>query len=78
MYVCACLCEPMCVHVCYECNMPMCCAQMRKRKFSGLEVILIVMFLLVFLVAVVLIVLMATGENGVIKDEGERQWLEYQ
>ncbi|XP_036392320.1 maltase-glucoamylase, intestinal [Megalops cyprinoides] len=42
---------------------------MGKRKFSGLEVTLIVMFLLVTVVAVVLVVLMATGEPAVIQDD---------
>ncbi|XP_045076887.1 sucrase-isomaltase, intestinal-like [Coregonus clupeaformis] len=42
---------------------------MGKRKFSGLEVTLTVMFLLMTTVAVALVVLMATGEPSVIKDE---------
>ncbi|XP_061072796.1 sucrase-isomaltase, intestinal [Conger conger] len=48
---------------------------MGKRKFSGLEIILIVMFLLVSVVAVALIALMATGENGVIKDDGDDKFV---
>ncbi|XP_064158335.1 sucrase-isomaltase, intestinal [Anguilla rostrata] len=43
---------------------------MGKRKFSGLEVILIVMFLLISVVAVALIVLLATADQTVIKDDG--------
>ncbi|KAL0973463.1 hypothetical protein UPYG_G00204070 [Umbra pygmaea] len=42
---------------------------MVKRKFSGLEISLIVMFLLVTTVAIALVSLMATGEPAVIKDE---------
>ncbi|XP_030650308.1 maltase-glucoamylase, intestinal [Chanos chanos] len=41
---------------------------MGKRKFSGLEIVLMVLFLMVTVVAVVLIVLMATGEPAVTKD----------
>nr|XP_046169636.1 maltase-glucoamylase, intestinal [Oncorhynchus gorbuscha]XP_046169637.1 maltase-glucoamylase, intestinal [Oncorhynchus gorbuscha]XP_046169639.1 maltase-glucoamylase, intestinal [Oncorhynchus gorbuscha]XP_046169640.1 maltase-glucoamylase, intestinal [Oncorhynchus gorbuscha] len=42
---------------------------MGNRKFSGLEVTLTVLFLLVTTVAVALVALMATGEPAVIKDE---------
>ncbi|XP_071390650.1 sucrase-isomaltase, intestinal [Centroberyx affinis] len=42
---------------------------MGKRRFSGLEVTLLVMFLLMSVVAVALIVLFVTGEPGVIKDD---------
>ncbi|KAJ8280469.1 hypothetical protein GJAV_G00054930 [Gymnothorax javanicus] len=42
---------------------------MGRRKFSGLEIALIVMFLLVSVVAVVLIALMAVGEETVTTDE---------
>ncbi|KAJ7995347.1 hypothetical protein DPEC_G00243620 [Dallia pectoralis] len=45
-------------------------AKMVRRKFSGLEISLIVMFLLVTTVAVALIVLMATGEPAVIAEGG--------
>ncbi|XP_040902104.1 maltase-glucoamylase, intestinal isoform X2 [Toxotes jaculatrix] len=42
---------------------------MGKRRFSGLEVSLMVMFALMSVTAIVLIVLFFTGEPGVIKDE---------
>ncbi|XP_071751949.2 sucrase-isomaltase, intestinal [Centroberyx gerrardi] len=42
---------------------------MGKRRFSGLEVTLMVMFLLMSVVAIALIVLFVTGEPGLIKDE---------
>ncbi|XP_028817377.1 maltase-glucoamylase, intestinal isoform X2 [Denticeps clupeoides] len=42
---------------------------MGKRKFSGLEVTLIVLFLLMSVVALALIVVLATGEPAVVKDE---------
>ena len=44
---------------------------MGKRKFSGLELILMAMFLLVSVVAVTLVVLLATGEPAVITEGGE-------
>ncbi|XP_048837847.1 sucrase-isomaltase, intestinal isoform X2 [Brienomyrus brachyistius] len=44
---------------------------MGKRKFSGLEVTLIVMFLLVAVVAIALVVVLATGEPAVITSEDE-------
>uniref|UniRef100_A0A9J8BUL3 alpha-glucosidase n=1 Tax=Cyprinus carpio carpio TaxID=630221 RepID=A0A9J8BUL3_CYPCA len=43
---------------------------MRKRHFTGLEVSLMVLFALVLVVAVAMIVLVATGEPGTIKDSG--------
>ncbi|XP_069543659.1 sucrase-isomaltase, intestinal [Brachyistius frenatus] len=42
---------------------------MGKRRFSGLEVILMVLFALMFVTAVTMIVLFLTGEPGVVKDE---------
>uniref|UniRef100_A0A8D0AIN6 Maltase n=1 Tax=Sander lucioperca TaxID=283035 RepID=A0A8D0AIN6_SANLU len=42
---------------------------MGRRRFSGLEVTLIVMFTLMSVAALVLIVLFVTGEPGIIKDE---------
>nr|XP_033486358.1 maltase-glucoamylase, intestinal [Epinephelus lanceolatus] len=42
---------------------------MGRRRFSGLEVTLMVMFALMSVVAVTLIVLYVTGEPGVLKDE---------
>ncbi|KAK1899964.1 Sucrase-isomaltase intestinal [Dissostichus eleginoides] len=42
---------------------------MGKRRFSGLEVKLMVMFSLMFVVAIALIVLFVTGEGGVVTDE---------
>ncbi|KAF3848025.1 hypothetical protein F7725_021053 [Dissostichus mawsoni] len=42
---------------------------MGKRRFSGLEVTLMVMFSLMFVVAIALIVLFVTGEGGVVTDE---------
>ncbi|CAJ1065724.1 sucrase-isomaltase%2C intestinal [Xyrichtys novacula] len=42
---------------------------MGKRRFSGLEVTLMVMFLLMSVAAITMIVLFVTGEPGVIKDE---------
>ncbi|KAI4815127.1 hypothetical protein KUCAC02_005290 [Chaenocephalus aceratus] len=42
---------------------------MGKRRFSGLEVTLMVMFSLMLVVAIALIVLFVTGEGGVVKDE---------
>ncbi|XP_023648457.2 sucrase-isomaltase, intestinal isoform X1 [Paramormyrops kingsleyae] len=45
--------------------------KMGKRKFSGLEVTLIVMFLLVAVVAIALVVVLATGEPAVITSEDE-------
>ncbi|XP_032365549.1 sucrase-isomaltase, intestinal-like [Etheostoma spectabile] len=42
---------------------------MGKRRFSGLEVTLIVMFTLMSVAALALIVLFVTGEPGIIKDE---------
>ncbi|XP_073706325.1 sucrase-isomaltase, intestinal-like [Garra rufa] len=41
----------------------------RKRQFSGLEVSLMVLFTLVLVVAVAMVVLLATGEPGTIKDD---------
>ncbi|KAM6946338.1 sucrase-isomaltase, intestinal [Aplochiton taeniatus] len=43
--------------------------QMGKRKFSGLEVTLIVMFLLMSVVALALVIFLATGEPAVISDD---------
>ncbi|XP_063061397.1 sucrase-isomaltase, intestinal [Engraulis encrasicolus] len=43
---------------------------MGKRKFSGLEIILMVMFLVAAVAAVALVILLATGEPGVITDGG--------
>lgn len=45
-----------------------CVDQMGKRRFSGLEVTLIVLFSLALVVAVALIVVLATGEPGVIRE----------
>uniref|UniRef100_A0A671L8G9 alpha-glucosidase n=1 Tax=Sinocyclocheilus anshuiensis TaxID=1608454 RepID=A0A671L8G9_9TELE len=45
---------------------------MGKRHFSGLEVSLMVLFALVLVVAVAMVVLLATGEPGTMKEEGER------
>ncbi|XP_072551280.1 sucrase-isomaltase, intestinal [Salminus brasiliensis] len=42
---------------------------MGKRKFSGLEISLMVMFILVGVVAIALIVLLAIGKSDVLKDE---------
>nr|XP_057936355.1 sucrase-isomaltase, intestinal [Doryrhamphus excisus] len=42
---------------------------MGKRRFSGLEVTLMVMFTLMLAIAIAFIVLFATGEPGTIKDE---------
>ncbi|KAI4891742.1 hypothetical protein NFI96_028027 [Prochilodus magdalenae] len=42
---------------------------MAKRKFSGLEITLMVMFVVVGIVAVALIAVLATGEPGVVKDQ---------
>lgn len=45
-----------------------CVDQMGKRRFSGLEVTLMVLFALVLAVAVALVILLALGEPAVIKD----------
>jgi len=45
---------------------------MGKRHFSGLEVTLIVLFSLVLVVAVALVVLLATGEPGVMSEDTGR------
>lgn len=45
-----------------------CVNQMGKRHFSGLEVTLMVLFSLVLVVAVALVVVLATGEPGVMRE----------
>lgn len=57
--------------VVYTLCLCVCVNQMGKRRFSGLEVTLMVLFSLVLVVAVALIVVLATGEPGVI---GEGRW----
>ncbi|XP_066565478.1 sucrase-isomaltase, intestinal isoform X2 [Amia ocellicauda] len=48
---------------------------MGRKHFSGLEITLIVLFLLAAIVALVLIVLLATGEPGVLPEENTPQFL---
>uniref|UniRef100_A0A7N6B035 alpha-glucosidase n=1 Tax=Anabas testudineus TaxID=64144 RepID=A0A7N6B035_ANATE len=48
---------------------------MGKRRFSGLEVSLMVVFALMMVVSIVLIVLFATGEGGVIKNANTTETL---
>uniref|UniRef100_A0A3Q3EIB9 alpha-glucosidase n=1 Tax=Labrus bergylta TaxID=56723 RepID=A0A3Q3EIB9_9LABR len=48
---------------------------MGKRRFSGLEVILMVMFTLMLVVAVTLIGLYVTGEPGTLKDETTEEFV---
>ncbi len=48
--------------------MCVCVDQMGKRHFSGLEVSLMVLFSLVLVVAVAMVVLLATGEPGTMKE----------
>lgn len=54
-----------CLHSLY-----VCLDQMGKRRFSGLEVTLMVMFALVLAVAVALVIFLALGEPAVIKEGG--------
>lgn len=54
--------------VVYTLCLCVCVDQMGKRHFSGLEVTLMVMFSLVLVVAVALIVVLAIGEPGVIRE----------
>nr|XP_015216325.1 PREDICTED: sucrase-isomaltase, intestinal [Lepisosteus oculatus] len=48
-----------------------------KKKFSGLEVTLIVLFLLVTVVALALVILLATGEPALIKNETNNTQLNF-
>ncbi len=52
----------------YRMLMCVCVDQMGKRRFSGLEVSLMVLFSLVLVVAVAMVVLLATGEPGTMKE----------
>lgn len=52
----------------YRMLMVVCVDQMGKRRFSGLEVSLMVLFSVVLVVAVAMVVLLATGEPGTMKE----------